>query len=223
MTRIVAITGAAGALGRETMRVLAALGWRVVGLDIAEMAGDGAMRAMGGIDLTDETQMMQALASIEREFGRLDGLVNIAGGFAWETVSEGSVATWDRLYAVNLRTALVASRASLALLRQSKGSIVNIGAAASAKAAAGMGAYAAAKAAVSRLTEAMAEELKDAGVRVNAVLPSIIDTPANRADMPDADFGRWVTPAQLSQVIAFLLSPEAGALTGALIPVTGRV
>ena len=205
------------------MRVLAALGWRVVGLDIAEMAGDGAMRAMGGIDLTDETQMMQALASIEREFGRLDGLVNIAGGFAWETVSEGSVATWDRLYAVNLRTALVASRASLALLRQSKGSIVNIGAAASAKAAAGMGAYAAAKAAVSRLTEAMAEELKDAGVRVNAVLPSIIDTPANRADMPDADFGRWVTPAQLSQVIAFLLSPEAGALTGALIPVTGRV
>ena len=109
------------------------------------------------------------------------------------------------------------------MLRASGGAIVNIGAAASIKAAMGMGAYAASKAGVARLTEALAEELKDAGVRVNAVLPSIIDTPANRKDMPDADFTRWVTPEALANVIAFLLSPEASAVTGALLPVTGRV
>ncbi|MFP5435849.1 MAG: SDR family oxidoreductase, partial [Alphaproteobacteria bacterium] len=154
---------------------------------------------------------------------QLDGLVNIAGGFAWETVADGSVATWDRLYAMNVRTALIASRALLPLLTASGGAIVNIGAAAATKAAAGMGAYAASKSGVARLTEALAEEVKAQGVRVNAILPSILDTPANRADMPDADFGNWVTPTQLAGVAAFLLSPAADAITGALIPVTGRV
>ena len=138
-------------------------------------------------------------------------------------MAEGALATWDRLYAMNLKTALVATRALLPLLKVGRGSIVNVGAAASVKAAAGMGAYAASKAGVARLTEALAEELKNDLVRVNAVLPSIIDTPPNRADMPDAEFDRWVSPAQLSAVIAFLLSPAASAVTGALIPVTGRV
>ena len=155
--------------------------------------------------------------------GQLDGLVNIAGGFAWETVADGSVATWDRLYAMNVRTALIASRAQLPLLPASQGAIVTIGAAAATTAAAGMGAYAASKPGVARLTEALAEEVKAQGVRVNAILPSILDTPANRADMPDADFGNWVTPTQLAGVAAFLLSPAADAITGALIPVTGRV
>jgi NAD(P)-dependent dehydrogenase (short-subunit alcohol dehydrogenase family) len=117
----------------------------------------------------------------------------------------------------------VATRSLLPMLRASKGSIVNIGAAASIKAAMGMGAYAASKAGVARLTEALAEELKSEGVRVNAVLPSIIDTPTNRADMPDAEFDRWVSPQELANVIAFLLSKEASAVTGALVPVTGRV
>lgn len=223
MTGIVAVTGAAGALGRNAVAVLNAAGWTVIGIDLGIVeAGDVAL-ALGGVDLTDEAAVGAAAAQIADRFGQLDGLVNIAGGFAWETVADGSVATWDRLYAMNVRTALIASRALLPLLRAGQGAIVNIGAAASVKAGAGMGAYAASKSGVARLTEALAEELKDDGVRVNAILPSILDTAANRADMPDADFTRWVTPEQLAGVAAFLLSPAASAITGALIPVTGRV
>lgn len=223
MTRIVAVTGAAGALGRKTVEILGAAGWTVVGIDLGEVAADSVALALGGVDLTDEAAMAGAAARISAELGQLDGLVNIAGGFAWETVADGSVATWDRLYAMNVRTALIVSRALLPLLTATGGAIVNIGAAAATKAAAGMGAYAASKSGVARLTEALAEEVKAQGVRVNAILPSILDTPANRADMPDADFGNWVTPTQLAGVAAFLLSPAADAITGALIPVTGRV
>jgi NAD(P)-dependent dehydrogenase (short-subunit alcohol dehydrogenase family) len=100
---------------------------------------------------------------------------------------------------------------------------VNIGAAGAIKAAAGMGAYAASKAGVAKLTESLADELKDRGVTVNAVLPSIIDTPVNRADMPTADFDRWVRPEQIADLIVFLLSDRSSAITGALIPITGRV
>lgn len=223
MTGIVAVTGAAGALGSKTVEILAAGGWTVVGIDLGKVASDGVALALGGVDLTDEAAVGVAAARIEKELGRLDGLVNIAGGFSWETVADGSVTTWDRLYAMNVRTALIASRALLPLLRASHGAIVNIGAAASVKAGVGMGAYAASKSGVARLTEALAEELKEEGVRVNAILPSIIDTPTNRADMPDADVAKWVSPAQLAGVVAFLLSSDAMPITGALIPVTGRV
>lgn len=223
MAGIVAVTGAAGALGRKVVETLAGAGWRVVAIDLGPVGPDGVALALGGVNLTDEAAMAGAAERISAELGQLDGLVNIAGGFSWETVQDGAVATWDRLYAMNVKTTLVSSRALLPLLRASRGAIVNIGAAASVKAATGMGAYAASKAGVARLTEALAEELKDEGVRVNALLPSIIDTPANRADMPDAEFDRWVAPSQLADVIAFLLSPAATAITGALIPVTGRV
>jgi NAD(P)-dependent dehydrogenase (short-subunit alcohol dehydrogenase family) len=223
MAGIVAITGAAGTFGRKAVEVLASAGWRIVGIDIAPVPADGLALALSGIDITSEEAMKGVAARIEAEVGTLDGLVNIAGGFTWETISEGSIATWDRMYAMNLKTALVTTHALLPLLEASKGAIVNIGAGAAGKAAMGMGAYAASKAGVARLTEALAEEYKDKGVRVNAILPSIIDTPPNRADMPDAEFDRWVTPEQLSNVVAFLLSPAASGVTGALIPVAGRV
>jgi NAD(P)-dependent dehydrogenase (short-subunit alcohol dehydrogenase family) len=161
---------------------------------------------------------MQALG------GGIDALINIAGGFRWETVRAGSLDTWDLMYRINVRTAVAASQAALPhLLASGDGRIVNIGAAGALKAAAGMGAYAASKAGITKLTEALADELKDQGVTVNALLPSIIDTPANRADMPGADSTRWVKPEQLAGTIAFLLSEPARAITGALIPVTGRV
>ncbi len=222
------VTGGFGVLGRAVAARLAAAGARVALLDRspAPAAGlpAGVALAIGGIDLGDEEACGAAFAQVRETFGAVDGVVNVAGGFTWETVEGGALDSWDRMYATNLRTAVASCRAALPhLLARGSGRIVNVGAAAAGKAALGMGAYAASKAGVARLTEALAEELKDRGITVNAVLPSIIDTPANRADMPDADPARWVAPAQLAAVIAFLLSNDAGAITGACIPVTGRV
>jgi len=129
----------------------------------------------------------------------------------------------ERMFRLNLTTALNASRAALPHLKTSpEGRIVNVGANGALKAAAGMGAYAASKAGVHRLTESLAEELKGR-VTVNAVLPSIIDTPANRADMPDADVTAWVTADEVAQAILWLASDAASGVTGALLPVAGRV
>jgi len=220
----VVVTGGFGALGRKVVEQLRASGARVAVLDHAAAPADVAAPAFGGVDLADEAAARAAIEQAAQALGGLDALVNIAGGFSWETVADGHLDTWDRLYRLNLRTALAASQAALPhLLAAGGGRIVNIGAAAAAKAATGMGAYAASKAGVARLTEALADEFKDRGITVNALLPSIIDTPANRKDMPDADASRWVTPAQLAGVVQFLLSEPAAAITGALIPVTGRV
>ena len=134
MTRTVAVTGAAGALGRTTAQVLGQAGWNVVGIDLAEGPFEGVALGLGGVDLTDEGAMKIAAERIESQFGKLEGLVNIAGGFQWETIVEGDIATWDRLYAMNIKTTLVTSRALEPLLRASGGAIVNIGAAASIKA-----------------------------------------------------------------------------------------
>src|SRR5690606_18684226 len=137
-------------------------------------------------------------------------------------VDEGEPATWERMFALNLKTALVASKAALPHLLETGGAIVNVAAASAVRADAGMGPYAASKQAVMKLTESMAAELKGR-VRVNAVLPSIIDTAANRADMPKADASKWVQPADLARVMLFLASDDARAVTGALAPVTGQV
>ena len=125
------------------------------------------------------------------------------------------------MHTVNLKTALHACKAALPHLLERAGRVVNIGAGAAGKAAAGMGAYAASKAGVLRLTEALSEETKDRGMTVNAILPGIIDTPANRKDMPDADTSRWVTPQAIAEVVGFLLSDAARAVTGVGLPVTG--
>lgn len=215
----IVVTGAAGALGRAVTARLLEAGWDVVAIDLvtaADMPAGAA--AVGDIDLTDADGAARAIGT----HGPLAGLVNVAGGFAWEKIAGGRADTWDRLFALNVKTALNACQAALPVL-VAGASIVNVGAAAAAKADVGMAAYAASKSGVARLTESLAAELKPRGIRVNAVLPSIIDTPANRADMPDADFAAWVTPGELANVIAFLLSAEAGAITGAAIPVTGRV
>lgn len=218
----VVVTGAAGALGGAVCAHLAEAGWSVVAIDRSAHALPECAVAGHRADLTSEAEATQVFAAIAESAPQLAGLVNIAGGFAWETIADGAAETWDRLYRLNVKTALNACRAALPFLAEG-GSIVNIGAAAAAKAEAGMGAYAASKAGVARLTEALAAELKPRRIRVNAILPSIIDTPANRADMPDADVSKWVTPAELAAVIAFLLSPTASGITGASIPVVGRV
>lgn len=226
--RVVAITGAFGILGGAVAKAAAAQGARLALIDFAK---DGAPLPAGedvlilpGVDLTDAVQAGSAMDAVAGRFGGLDALLNIAGGFTWETLQEGSIASWPGMYRLNVLTATNASRAAIPHLKRSAaGRIVNVGSSAALKAALGMGAYAAAKAGVHALTQALAEELKADDVTVNAVLPSILDTPQNRADMPKADPSQWVAPDDLAAVILFLASEDARAVTGALVPVTGRV
>ena len=226
----VIVTGAFGALGRVVARTLAAQGARLALADAAPVVPEAlasefsAHLLLPGVDLASQGATQAMVAKAVARHRALDAVVNIAGAFRWETIAEGDPATWDMLFTVNVKTVLHACRASLPHLLDRPGSrIVNIGAGAAGKAAAGMGAYAASKAGVLRLTEALSEETKDRGLTVNAILPSIIDTPANRKDMPDADVSRWVTPEAVADVVAFLLSDAARAITGAGIPVMGRM
>jgi NAD(P)-dependent dehydrogenase (short-subunit alcohol dehydrogenase family) len=227
--KVIAITGASGALGRVVAATLAAQGARLALLEAAPKLADALAKAFAShllIPATDLSRLEAASAAIAQvvaHYGGLDALVNIAGGFRWQTLEGGDLAVWDLMWALNLKTALNACKASLPhLVARGRGRIVNIGAGAAQKAAAGMGAYAASKSGVLRLTEALAQETKDRNITVNAILPGTIDTPANRKDMPDADFARWVEPSAIADVIAFLLSDGARAITGAAIPVSGR-
>mgnify|MGYP005839470291 CR=1 FL=1 len=221
--RRIIVTGALGALGSAVVALAAARGWRVAGIDRAPARPDRP-ETLGGVDLSDPGAAVAALAQAAAGLGGgIDALACVAGGFAWETVADGSPATWERMFRLNLGVTLASVRAALPHLAAPGGAIVLVGAGAALRAGAGMGAYAASKAGVHRLAEALAAEQKDRGVRVNAVLPSIIDTPANRAEMPQTDHGAWVRPEELAEVMLFLLSPAASAITGALLPVSGRV
>lgn len=222
--RVIAITGGHGALGRAVLEAALADGLKVAVIDHAsgQTAPEGVLE-LGGVDLTDAASAKTAIDAVAAHFGRLDALLNIAGGFVWQTLDDAEPA-WERMFALNLKTALNASRAALPHLKRSdEGRIVNVGANGALKSASGMGAYAASKSGVHRLTESLAEELKSTSVTVNAVLPSILDTPQNRKDMPDADPTAWVQPADLARVMLFLASPDSRAITGALIPVVGRI
>jgi NAD(P)-dependent dehydrogenase (short-subunit alcohol dehydrogenase family) len=227
----VIITGAFGILGMATAQAMIRAGARVALLDRAPHAPPALIAAcgtdavtIGGVDLTDTDAAAKAVSAAHERLGGLDVLINAAGIFRWQPVIEGQADVWDTLFADNLKTAVNSVRAALAYMpRKTGGRIINIGAMAAIKAGAGMGPYTASKSGVHRLTESLAEELKETGITVNAVLPSIIDTPANRSDMPQADFSRWVTPRALAEVILFLASDASQAITGALLPVTARV
>ena len=223
--KVIVVTGALGALGRVVVDQALARGAGVASVDHAptQVPATKNQIELGGIDLTDAAAAKKAIDAAAAHFGRLDVLINIAGGFAFETVAEGDPKTWQRMYALNVTTALNACRAAIPyLVASGVGRIVNVGALGALQAGAGMGPYAASKAGVHRLTEALAAEYKGR-ITVNAVLPSIIDTSANRASMPKADFTKWVAPKELADVILFLASDAASAVTGALLPVSGRV
>lgn len=224
------ITGAFGNLGVALATEAANRGANLVLIDRAPIPSDDRLAhlplstlVLGDVDLTDLDQASAAMGQAIDTFGRIDALLNIAGGFRWETFADNALDSWDFLYTINVKTAITASKAALPHLLQQGGSIVCISAGPAVKADCGMGPYAASKAGVSRFVEALSQEVKDSGVRVNGVMPSVIDTPLNRQEMPDAEFDRWVTPEDLSKVILFLASAEARAITGALIPVFNRV
>jgi NAD(P)-dependent dehydrogenase (short-subunit alcohol dehydrogenase family) len=227
----VLVSGATGTLGAAVFRAFSAAGARVAVVDVSteipaslEIADSKRHISLLGTDLTKLGQAKAAVEKVVDTFGGLDVLVNVAGGFHWEKIENGDLDVWDRMYTINLKTALNASHAAIPSIASSgnRGRIINIGAGAATKAAAGMGAYTASKSAVLRLTEDLSEELKDRGVTVNAVLPGTIDTPQNRAAMPDADHSRWVAADDIAAVIVFLASESARAITGAAIPVFGK-
>jgi len=206
--RVFAITGAFGVLGSAVAKAAAAQGARLALIDFAKdppptgLPSGPDVLVLGGVDLTDAKAAATAIDAVAERFGGLDALFNIAGGFTWEKHEGGDWHTWHRLFLMNVQTAANASRAAIPHLKRSgAGRVVNVGANGALKAALGMGAYAASKAGVHSLTQALSEELKADGVTVNAVLPSIIDTPTNRADMPKADFASWVRPEELAAVM----------------------
>lgn len=222
--KVVVITGAFGVLGSAGVKCARSKGAKVVLIDFAPAPADlaGDPLTFGGADLTKPDAAKEVMQKARSAAGRIDALLNIAGGFTWRTLSDGDCAVWDMMYALNLKTAVNASKAALPHLIENGGAIVNVGAAGAVKAGAGFGAYAASKAGVHKLTESLAEELKGK-VRVNAVLPSILDTAQNRKDMPNADPAKWVQPDDLAKVMLFLASDDARAITGALVPVAGQV
>ena len=227
-TQVVVITGAAGALGQAVAQAVIERGGSAVLLVRSELPAERYAAAADRVavcqaDLRVPAAVAAAIDAALARFGRIDALVNIAGDFTYARVEDSPPDTWQAMFDINLMTAVTTSRAVLPHLpRDGSGRIVNIGALAAGKAGAGMGPYAASKAAVARLTEALAEELRPERITVNAVLPSVIDTPRNRHDMPDADFSTWVAPERIAEVIVFLLSGHSGAVTGTLLPVTGR-
>lgn len=221
--KVIVVTGGLGSLGRAVTEVAAKRGATVVAVDVVNGQPAAGVEASPAVDLGDAQATAAGLAAIAAKYGRIDALVNIAGGFVWETITDGSIDSFDRMYQMNVRTAVNASKAALPHFPQSGGRIVSISAIGSLKGEFGNAAYSASKAGVSRFTESLAAELKPRNITVNAVMPSIIDTKPNRDSMPDADFSTWVSPQALADVILFLVSDRAEAVTGALIPVTGRV
>jgi NAD(P)-dependent dehydrogenase (short-subunit alcohol dehydrogenase family) len=214
----VIITGANGALGRAVVAEARARNAEVVAIDLSFGDTDTGCRQIE-LDLTDADAVKQTIGGLER----VDALLNIAGGFAMgPTVHETNPDEWHAMFSMNVVTMRNMCDAVVPrMLDQGSGRIVNVGALSAREGQGNMGAYVVAKSAVMRLTETMAKELRQHGVNVNAVLPSIIDTPTNRADMPDANHSKWVDPADLARVICFLGSADARAMHGALVPVCG--
>lgn len=228
--RVAVVTGGTGNLGQAVTRQLHAEGARVALLvrdpgrarSLFEALGDERLMLVEA-DLLDEAGVRGAIEQIRARWNRIDLLANLAGGFRMApAVHPDALQDFRAMLDLNLFGALRCIQAVVPLMQQAGGGrIVNVGARVE-PAPASMAAYAASKSALLRLTEALSAEWRDRGIQVNAILPGIIDTPQNRAAMPDADVSTWVSPQQLAQVISFLFSSGADALHGALIPVTGR-
>lgn len=227
----VLVTGAAGALGHAVATAFKSQGKTLAlfDLDLSKLrdlfGADSDQVTCHAVDLTDAKAIMSAVSDVMSRHGRIDALCNVAGGFQMgPAVHETPHDLWQRMMDLNAHTVLHMTAAVVPhMLAAGAGKIVNVGAASANKGCANMAAYIASKSVVIRLTESLSAEVRDAGLNVNCVLPSILDTPANRTDMPDAAFDRWVSTSDLAAVISFLCSDAARAIHGAAIPVTGRV
>lgn len=226
--KTVVVTGAAGALGCAVANYFSEQGARVAHIDISlELLGKIFPPEKNHLylaaDLTDRNSTASAIATVTATFGSIDVLANIAGGFMMgEKVHETTDMTWDFLFDLNTRSVLNTTAVVVpVMLKNGGGKIINISANSAKQGTALMGAYIASKSAVWRLTESMALELREKNINVNCILPSLIDTPRNRADMPGVDYSKWVPTADIAKVIGFLASDDARMIHGAAIPVVG--
>jgi len=228
-SRLVVVTGGTGGLGVGVVGVLLDAGFRVVVTWIVEAERERVAAAYGSrVELVEAD--VTELGAVEALAARLDGeggawgVVHLVGGYRDEDPVAGmAMEEWDRQFDLNLRSAAVVMRGFLpGMVSRGGGRVVAVSSRAALRPFAGAAAYAASKAGVIALVEAVSEEVKHAGICVNCILPSVIDTPANRGAMPDADHGRWVTPREIGEVVRFLCSPESSAVTGAAIRVYGR-
>jgi NAD(P)-dependent dehydrogenase (short-subunit alcohol dehydrogenase family) len=228
--KIALITGGTGGLGRAVTLSFLHEGASVIATYIKKDEADALHDAVGPnahlellpLDATDETACRALVDGIVARHGRLDILVNTIGGFAFGKLWETDPKTYQLMLTLNLHAGNNLARAAVpAMLKQKSGAIVNIAAKAALDHPGGLGAYAASKAAALALFDSLAQDVKGTGVRVNSVLPSIIDTEANRKDMPNADFSKWPKPEEIAQVILFLCSDDAKVVHGAAIPVYG--
>ena len=230
--KVVLIAGGTGGLGRAVTLAFLGEGAKAVVTYRAQeefdalksAAGTNASRLEGHtVDVTEEAAVRQLIEKIVGKYRRLDALVNTVGGYAGGTkLWELETKVFDQMLALNLRSGYALSRAAVrAMLKEGQGAIVNVASKAAVDHAAGAAAYAASKAAAVALLDSLAADLKGSGVRVNTILPSIIDTEANRKAMPQADFAKWPKPQEIARVILFLCSDDAKVIHGAAIPVYG--
>ncbi len=224
--RVVLITGASGGLGEVVTQRFLAEGAAVAGVARSWQAAPAAGNRFMPIraDLTAANNAEDVVRQVVERWGRIDALAHLVGGFAGgEPVARTGDEVWERMLSLNLRAANSIFRAVLPpMLERGRGRIVAVGSRAGAEPAARLGAYSASKAALHALVRCLAEEVKDTGITVNAVLPSVIDTPANRAAMPGADASRWVRPESIAELIVWLASDAAADINGALVPVYGK-
>ncbi len=231
--KVAIITGAVGNLGAATARLFQNQGARTVLVDRSQDRVTEAFRNLadspdhlmaGGIDLTDPVSLSKLMEQTIERFGRVDILVNTVGGYrGGKPVHETDLADWDFLLGINLRTTLLCCKTVIpAMLKQSSGKIINVASRDALAGSAGYAAYSASKSAVLRLTESLAAELKASNINVNAIMPGTIDTPQNRAAVPNGDYSKWVAPEAIADAIAFLASDASRAINGAAIPVYGK-
>ncbi|HWP92763.1 MAG TPA: SDR family NAD(P)-dependent oxidoreductase [Thermodesulfobacteriota bacterium] len=228
--RVAIITGGTGALGKAVVSEFLREGAKVISTYIIDQELRGLRSTLKNqnltlikADVTREKQVAQVVKRTLKRFGRIDILVNIVGGFTYAKIQDTDEKTWDRMMNMNLKSVFLCSKAVLPqMIKQNYGKIINISSRPALKGVAGVGAYSASKAGVLNLTETIADEVRDYDINVNAILPSTIDTPANRRDMPEADFSKWVKPEEIARVMVFLASDDSRPVSGAGIPVYGK-
>ncbi len=230
--KVAIVTGGTGSLGTGVLSVFLNEGAKVLctyvvreqlkySMELKDEYGDSLIFSKA--DVTKTKDMLKVVDRAASKFGRVDILVNIVGGFAMADITDTDEATWTKMMDMNLKSVFISSKAVLPkMIKQKYGRIINIGARPALKGAAKMSAYGASKAGVLNLTESMAEELRDYNINVNAVIPGTIDTPRNRADMPKANFSKWVKPNEIAEVISFLCSSDGDKISGAIVPVYGK-